>query len=197
MVKFVVPTARVNYKYKVYFNKQTGDILSITNSRNTPEGDYFETDYNEVKHLLGDNERIIDWKAVYNTRKFGYDIVSKVIAKAELEIDDFIYEIKQCLKAQIYVVQNCKQKMWTVSISQELRSLLKEKGARLEEILFFSVTANSNPNILIRTFSCSVADLVSRNCVSFEFKSQKEVEIDTLSVYTNRKFEFYTREVLL
>ena len=197
MVKFVVPATKINLKYRVYFDKQNGDILSITNSRIVAEGDYFEAHYEDVKHLLGDSERIIDWKAVYNTRKFDYDIVSKVIAKAELEIDDFIHEIKKSSKPQITVVQNCKQKLWTVGISSELRNILKEKGARLEEVLFFSVTAKGNPNILIRTFSCSVADLVESRVLSFEFKSQKEVEIDTLSVYTNRKFEFYSREVLL
>lgn len=197
MVKFVVPKRTITNNYKVYFDKQSGDILSVSNSRRTKEGEYFDATFEEVKHLLDDSERIVDWKAVYNTRKFGYDIVNKVNPSVALEINDFIYEIKQSNNAQITVVQNCKQSLWTVQIAKKLKDVLKEKGARLEEILFFSVTSKSNPNVLLRTFQCSLADLVAQESISFEFKSKKELDKNSISVYTNRKFEFYSREVIL
>jgi len=74
--------------------------------------------------------------------------------------------------------------------------VLEEKGARLEEILFFSVTQKDNPNILYQTFSCKICDLIKAKTIDFDYISQKELKHINLSIYTSRKFEYYSHEVI-
>ena len=195
MEEIVVPKGlSINIVYKVYFDKDSGNITSITNSNGI--GDYFETDFESVKSLLSGDERIIDYKVVYNTRKFSYEIVPKTQSIVSVDVDDLIYKITTSQQPQILVIQNNKENKWTVEISEQLRLVLEEKGARLEETLFFSVTQKDNPNILYRTFGCKISDLIEAKSIDFDYVGQKELKHSALSIYTSRKFEYYSHEVI-
>jgi len=195
MEEIVVPKGlSINIVYKVYFDKDSGNITSITNSNGI--GDYFETDFESVKSLLSGDERIIDYKVVYNTRKFSYEIVPKTQSIVSVDVDDLIYKITTSQQPQILVIQNNKENKWTVEISEQLRLVLEEKGARLEETLFFSVTQKDNPNILYRMFSCKICDLIKSKSIDFDYIGQKELKHNALSIYTSRKFEYYSHEVI-
>jgi len=195
MEEIVVPNKLLfNVVYKVYFDKDSGNITSITNSNET--GNYFEIDFESVKSLLSGAERIVDYKVVYDTRKFEYEIVPKNQSIVSIDADDLIYKITTLQQPQISVIQNKKENKWTVEISEQLKSVLEEKGARLEEILFFSITQKDNPNILYRTFSCKICDLIKSKKIDFEYISQEELKDSALSIYTSRKFEYYSHEVI-
>lgn len=195
METIIIPEKlKLNNIYRVYFDKNSGDIFSITNT--CLSGNWFETDYESVRYLLDGSKRIIDYKVVYNTRAFEYEIISKNQKLIDITVDDLIYKVTFTKDSQIKILQNNKQKKWIVSMSKKMKSILKEKGARLEERLFFSVTEKDNPNILYRTFSVQIRDLVKNQNCMFDFVSQKEYEIDKIGVYTNRKFESYSYEVI-
>jgi hypothetical protein len=195
MEKIIVPEKlKLNTVYRVYFDRDTGDIFSITNTFDN--GDFFETDYESVKYLLSGNERIVDYKVVYNIRKIQYEIVSKDKFLIDISVNDIIYKVPYSEKFQIKIIQNIKEKKWVFLLNEETKVILENTNARLNEQLFFSVTQRDNPNILYRTFFIQIKDLVENQFCSFEFVDQKRETTDNVSVYTNRKFQSYSHEVI-
>ena len=83
--------------------------------------------------------------------------------------------------------------MWKVALSDSAKKDLESKKERINQALQFSVTQKNNPNILHEYFTTTVQQLLEN---SITINSQSQFEIDKYSVYTNRKFQKYSCEVV-
>ena len=134
-------------KYNVYFDKDQGTISAIT--KDFLEGTFFEVGYEEVKDFISGKNRLTDYKVVYNSRKYSYEIVELTYQKIDLDINDLIFKLTQNKNPQVKILYNLKDQNWKISLNRDLKEILIDKKARIDEVLWFSVTEKDNPNIFI------------------------------------------------
>lgn len=182
-------------KYFVYFDMDTGEIKSITNKKDPNNEIYFEIPTQEVEDFLIGTRNLTKHKVIFDVKEQRYQIVSKNESLV-VYADDLIFKIPTLQGAQILITQDIKNKKWIVAVSDIIRSNMESIGARLEENMFFSITEKGNPNILYNHFYVSIREVIEKSVIEIPFSSQEEHVNNKVSVYTNRKFDRYTHEVI-
>lgn len=187
----VLKTPKFEIKHKVYFDKNTGDIQSISNVEQDFESS-FPVQIDDVRDFLNGNKSITTHKVVYDVRTSSYVIVSKN-KKIESDVNDNVYKITPTNNAQVIVKYKTKQNSWNISLSDEAKTELEDKKERINQNLRFSVTQKNNPNILHEYFTTTVEHLIDNE---LEVSSQTQFNLEDFSVYTNRRFQKYSCEVV-
>ena len=193
--KFKTKKIKKTPTYRVYFDVESGAILSITNRELGKDLGSFIVPVQEVEDFLAGTRNMTKHRVVFNVKEQQYQIVSNqenIIVSA----DDLIFRLTKLDDAQIIIQQCLTEKRWKIFASAETRKNMQEIGARLEEILFFSITEYGNPNILYNHYYVSIRDIIENDFVEFDFTSQEETVLNQISVYTNRKFDKYSHEVI-
>lgn len=96
----------------------------------------------------------------------------------------------------INIVQNNIKGLWEVYLSDQMIRSLDRINYFAEDILYFSVTAKHDPNILYRTIEFSLRDLLNERHCSYPFRYDWEFNKDDVSVYTSKFFDSYSHEIL-
>jgi hypothetical protein len=96
----------------------------------------------------------------------------------------------------INIVQNNIKGLWEVYLSDQMIRSLDRINYFAEDILYFSVTAKHDPNILYRTIEFSLRDLLNERYRSYPFRYNWEFNKDDVSVYTSKFFDSYSHEIL-
>ena len=187
----ILKTPTFEIKHKVYFDKNTGDIKSISNVEQDFESS-FSVQTEDIRDFLNGNKSITTHKVVYDIGTSAYVIVPKN-KKIESDVNDNVYKIIPTKNAQVIVKYKIKQNSWTISLSDEAKLDLEDKKERINQNLRFSVTQKNNPNILHEYFTTTVAHLIDNE---LEFDSQTQFDFEDFSVYTNRRFQKYSCEVV-
>jgi len=187
----VLQTPKFEIKHKVYFDKDTGDIKSISNIEQEFESS-FPAQIEDIRDFLDGNKSITTHKVVYDVGTSSYVIVSKN-KKIESDVNDNVYKIIPTNNAQVIVKYKTKQNLWNISLSDEAKLELEDKKERINQNLRFSVTQKNNPNILHEYFTTTVEHLIDNE---LEFNSQTQFNLEDFSVYTNRRFQKYSCEVV-
>ena len=182
-------------KFKVYFDIDTGRIHSITNKTLEDHSTFFEVPVHEVEDFLTGTRNMTKHKVVFDVKEQQYKIASDQESLI-VYVDDHIFRINQIIAPQVIVTQNNKDNVWQISASKDIKDKMKDVGARLEEAMMFSITQKNNPNILYNHFYVRMRDIIEKEKVEFNFASQIEANFNNVSVYTNRKFEKYSHEVV-
>jgi len=196
-MKYKITTKRTNKipTYRVYFDDETGNILSITNREQSQFKNHFVVAIQEVEDFLLGTRNMLKHRVVFNVKEQRYQIVSNQDAII-VYADDLIFRLTTVPDAQIVVQQCLVDKKWKIFANDFTKESMKDVGARLEEVLFFSITEHGNPNIMYNHYYVSIKDLIEQDAVEFEFTSQEEHDPAQVSVYTNRKFNKYSHEVI-
>ena len=187
----ILETPKFEIVYRVYFDKDTGNILSVSNVEQDIETNFI-IDTQDARPYLDGTKNVTRHKVVYDIRTSSYIIVDKY-KKLEIDVNDNVYKIKQQDNAQITVSFLTQSNMWKVALSDSAKKDLESKKERINQALQFSVTQKNNPNILHEYFTTTVQQLLE-NPITID--SQSQFEIDKYSVYTNRKFQKYSCEVV-
>lgn len=189
------PISPENNKFKVYFDENTGKILSITNKNVEDLDNFFYTSSRNVEEFLIGNKSITKNKVIFDIKSQEYKIISNQEILV-LNIDDQLFKIKQLSDAQIIITQNIKEKKWQISASPETKEKMKDITSRLEEFISFSITEKNNPNILYNYYRTPIKEIIKNDTVFFNFSSEFENSFDNVSVYTDKKFEKYSHGVI-
>ena len=192
-VKFKKPKAITTYR--VYFDNDTGRIQAITNKEIESKFESFEVPVQEAEGFVIGTRNMTKHKVVFDVKEQRYKIVSDQ-ESIHVYVDDHIFQINNLKNPQIIVEQDIAQSKWIVRASKDIKSSMSSVGPRLEEVMFFSITEYGNPNILYNHFYVSINDVVSNDSLEFDFSSQEEHIAGNVSVYTNRKFDIYSHEVI-
>ncbi|MDA7712380.1 hypothetical protein N9C48_00330 [bacterium] len=187
----ILKTPKFEIVYKVYFDQDTGNIISISNVEQDTETNFI-IDIQDARPYLDGTKSVTRHKVVYDIRTSSYIIVDKY-KKLEADVNDNVYKIKQQDNAQITVSFLAQSNMWKVALSDSAKKDLESKKERINQLLQFSVTQKNNPNILHDYFTTTVQQLLENPIM---INSQSQFEIDKYSVYTNRKFQKYSCEVV-
>lgn len=190
------PKAKVGSPYRVYFEANTGNIISVTNDIEQRD-DYpsVETTFEDVEDILTGEEFITSVKVVYNTQTKLYELDRNTLDNYVYNINDWLYECNDDTNADIQIIQDLKNTCWKFYIGEELKARLNEQKVTLNVDCHFHVTEKNNPNVLHKTLSFPLSQLRSEFYIVLPFSEQYEFDGVPVSIYTIRKFDTYSYEV--
>jgi len=160
--------------YKVYFSKDTGDILSITNEENLEFTNSIDVDYAVVRPFLIGKKQLSNYKII-----FADQTTPTIVSKSE-------GDIKLVSIDQVPLVDN-----WDSTFTIENYPLLEQWGFQLRPdqrdtlqshnlnttFEVFVVDKNNN-NMLIRGIKMSLNDLINTDRLYVAHASPKEANTE-------------------
>lgn len=182
----------------VVFNPDTSEVLSIPNYK--PEsGSYIEVDPQEVRGLLLGVEPMSYYYVHYSKLTKKYELRLRLNNNIDsYNVNDLIYEVPKRKKtnADITITQDTKDTCWKIQIGGDLKANILAQQVSLNNTISFSVTRVNDPNILYKTLQLNFAKLENNKYVIFPFTEEFEFQGEPVSIYTMKKFDRYSLEVI-
>jgi hypothetical protein len=175
----------------VYYDKQSGDILSITNELSSKYDTGFETPTADVKFLLDGTHKFRDFKISYKKQKDGSAALA-IVAREDIDYSfknnlfEWIEETTD--DTECIVTWNLKSKRWEFSVSDQFKKTYSDK-LLVPQLIFF-VTLESDLDFLIRSIIIDFNSIMSKD-IYVKFENDIEEKIDKISISTRIVFKNY------
>lgn len=179
-------------KYYVYYDKKSGEIQSVSKSKN-PKYEYgLETTYDEVENFLTGKWHFRDYIVGFKRLANNSTILSVIpIDDHSFSFKNNVYEwIEETKKETDVIVE------WS-SVTQSWHFYLGKKfkasytGNILTPKLVFFVTLETDFDFLIRTIVVDTQELIAQEQVVVPFDSNVEHHIDKISIGSKLVFKSY------
>jgi hypothetical protein len=186
-IQKIVNSTESNGLYKIYFDNNTGDILSITNEGNSAYSHYIEVPSTDIEDFLSG-------KLNYSTYKISYTspTESKIVQKDAQHDDQRVLLQIPVLKSFIgalSIKNNIDTKQWAFKLNKEEKSYIKKY--KINSKLEFYVTFLKNANFLIRTIKIDTIDLAYNDTVYIDHVTLTEQSLNKIKFYTKPFFKSY------
>jgi hypothetical protein len=177
------------FDYYVYFDKDTGNIIAISNEELFYEN-FVQVDFKEIERFFNNKDNFINFKIT-----FDQDGTVKFVNKNQSELNfksNIVETIRLNENDNILTVEWSKQG-WTFIMNEKFlqHSRAKSLGAKL----FFYITTDNNINFLIRQIEIQLRTLINNGYVFVPFTSEKENNIENISMFTLPFFESYGMKI--
>jgi hypothetical protein len=178
-------------KSYVYYDKKSGDLLSITNELNPKYETGFEISTDDVKFLLDGTHKFRDFKVSYKKQKDGTTALA-IIAREDLDYSfknnlfEWISESDE--NAECTVTWNLKAKRWEFSVDEQFKKTYSDQ-LLISQLVFF-VTLESDLDFLIRSIVVDFNSIMSKD-IYIKFENDIETKIDKISISTRIVFKNY------
>lgn len=96
----------------------------------------------------------------------------------------------------VNVVQNNLIGCWEIYLGRKTKKSLETVSYIGQDILYFSVTAKHDPNVVYRTMEFSLSNLLKNKSEKYPYQHEWELNREDVSVYTSKFFETYSHEIL-
>lgn len=182
------------HKYYVYYDKSTGEILSVSNEKTANYKNRLDVVFDDVKHLLSGDWKFIDYLVGY--KKLADETTLSIIPKVDNEyaFRGGVFEWLRTNKTETEVTvewDNIK-KQWVFNLSSNAKQSYND-GILAPRLTFF-ITLESDLDFLIREIPINVQDLLTHQIV-VPFSSKLENDITTISIGTRLIFKSYSLKV--
>jgi hypothetical protein len=186
-IQKIVNSTESNGLYKIYFDNNNGDILSITNEVNSAYSHYIEVPSTDVEDFLSG-------KVNYSTYKISYisPTESKVVQKDAQNDDQRVLLQIPVLKSfagALSIKNNISTKQWAFKLNKEEK--LHIKKYKINSQLEFHVTFLNNASFLIRTIKIDTIDLAYNDTVYIDHITLTEQSSTKIKFYTKPFFKSY------
>jgi len=174
-------------EYRIYFDKETGNVHSITNEKTDNGYDSIEVDFKDVERFLTGKDNFIFYRLEIDDEgavKFVNKKESPVVFKSN------IIEYVRVVDNNTAVLQvEWTPTSWVFKISDKF--LTNPRSKSLNSKINFFVTRENNINILIRNIQIKIKDLVNNGSFTVPFETDEETQINDIAMFTLPFFESY------
>jgi hypothetical protein len=172
---------------KVYFDRNTKNILAITNESRTDFTDFFETDSKKVENFLAGKDNFNNYKIFLNASN-QFEIVSKIINQ-DLKASMLVNIGVSNADASMIIENDILNGQWKLSLKTEERDRLKENIVNYKMTLF--VTSSSNKNFLFRSITIDLNDIINKETVLVPHELTIETLPNKIMLSTVKFFDSY------
>ncbi len=180
------------------FNPDTGEVLSLPNYK--PEsGSYIAVDTQDIKGILSGHEPMSYYYVHFSKLTKKYELRLRLNNNIDsYNVNDLIYEIPKRKKANadVTITQNTKDTCWKIKVDGDLKASILAQKVSSNYIVSFSITRVNDPNILYKTLELNFANLENNKYVIIPFTEDFEFRGEPVSIYTMKKFDKYSLEVI-
>ena len=170
--------------YRVYFEKDSGNILSITNEASVQYDCFVEFDFDIVKDFLNGTSQSKDFQVTFIDQN-----TPRIVSKYE---DDIAAVFLTCAPVvtdwdSMFTIENYPTfKKWGFQIRNDQREILKKYN--LNTTLEIYIIDKRNMNFIYRTIKVSINELIKKDRERVYYHSDKEGDIDNIAVYVKQFF---------
>ena len=170
--------------YRVYFEKDSGNILSITNEASVHYDCFVEFDFDIVKDFLNGTSQSKDFQVTFIDQN-----TPRIVSKYE---DDIAAVFLTCAPVvtdwdSMFTIENYPTfKKWGFQIRNDQREILKKYN--LNTTLEIYIIDKRNMNFIYRTIKVSINELIKKDREIVYYHSDKEGDIDNIAVYVKQFF---------
>jgi len=170
--------------YRVYFEKDSGDILSITNEASLHYDCFVEFDFDIVKDFLNGTSQSKDFQVTFIDQN-----TPRIVSKYE---DDIAAVFLTCAPVvtdwdSMFTIENYPTfKKWVFQIRNDQREILKKYN--LNTTLEIYIIDKRNMNFIYRTIKVSINELIKKDREIVYYHSDKEGDINNIAVYVKQFF---------
>jgi hypothetical protein len=170
--------------FRVYFDKDTGNILTVTNEENPVYDHFVEFDFNIVKDFLNSKHQLKDYSITFIDQS-----TPKIVSKYEDDITAVFLTQAPLVTNwdSMFTIENYPTfKKWGFQIRNDQREILKKYN--LNTTLEIYVIDKRNMNFIYRTIKISINELIKKDREIVYYHSDKEGDINNTVVYVKQFF---------
>jgi hypothetical protein len=180
-------TQRIIDQYRIYFDKETGALQSITNELSDNGYATIEVEFKDVERFLSGRDNLVFYRVEIDDEgavKFVNKKESPVVFKSN------IIEYIRVVDNNTATLQvTWTPTAWHFNINETF--LANPRSKSLNSKINFFITKENNINILIRNIQIQIKDLVNKKPCIVTFETEEEVNIDNIAMFTLPFFESY------
>lgn len=176
------------FDYYIHFNKDSGEIYSITNEVVQTVHETTTVPYAEVEKFLSGHENFVDYKVSLRDRT-NYKLIKRLkVSSFQL---DRLYAIPavETQDAEFSIVKDTENKKWVFSVNEIKRNELLELDVNFR--LRFFIVKETNFDHMIRELTVDTIDLGQNLAVELSFEKPLE-DTSNLAIVTSKFFETYS-----
>jgi len=172
----------------VYFNPETGQIKHISNYLILGETNYIQVNNAELSDIRSNKDSPADYHVVMDFKTNEY--IMQNIADGDVRSfnwNDEVYQMPNTGEASVKLVQNTAGGTWTLTISEQLKTVLAGQSHHVNYNLAFYSTKPDDVNVLYGILKFRILDLLQTGT----FTIKHESAMVPTSVYCRRVFDSY------
>lgn len=179
--------------YYAYYDKSTGNLISVTNEKSTVHDHSIEISKSEYVRLVTGVESFSSYCVGYSKNASGKTVLALVPVTEQgysfrSNMFEWINETPTDDTA-LTVIWNSKDQLWEFILSEQCKNSTSSELVP-KQLLFF-VTLGTDFDFLIKTISLPTHDLLLATSIKIPFTTQLEKNIDKISVATKLLFDSY------
>ena len=109
-------------------------------------------------------------------------------------IGDRLYSVSVDKEYDIVITQDKPNKAWLIDINPLTLKFVASTYLNSTDVLYISITAKHDPNILIRSLKIPLSALTETHYIPFQYNIESSSE--DVSIYTAKYFDSYAHEVI-
>ena len=136
--------------------------------------------------------------SIYNSKLITKDTMLDLYNYHDLKngekvlLGDKLYSVERDKEYDIVITQDTRDKLWFLDLNPSTLKFFQLSNYSQEDMLYFSVTAKHDPNILYRSLKIPLNSLKEKIAIPFINDNEKE----DVSIFTAKYFEAYGHEVI-
>lgn len=170
--------------YRVYFDKDNGNLLSITNEENLDYTNYVEFEYDLVRDFLLGKHQLAKYKIIFVDQN-----TPKIVSKFEDTSTGIFLTRVPMVKHwdSMFTIENyLSSKQWGFQVRPDQKVLLSKYN--LNTTLEVYIVDKRNMNFIYRTIKLSMNELIKQDKEMIDYSSDKEGDVDNTVVYVKQFF---------
>lgn len=177
------------FDYYVYFDKNDGSILAISNEIYNHYEASIQVEFEEVERFFNNTDQHFNFKVVFDAdgKPSFVNRHIKSVIKTNI-IETIRITDKDCILTVVWTKDG-----WEFVMAESFLNHPRAKS--LNSKLTFYVTLEDNINRLVREIEIQLRNLVSNGKVSIPFVSEREKKVDEISIFTLPFFESYGMKI--
>jgi hypothetical protein len=172
----------------VYFSPETGEIKHIANYLIEGNSDYIQVNSAELADIQNNKDSAANYRVVMDFKTNEYILQNTADGDIRsFNWNDEVYQLPNTGNASIVLMQDMNLGTWTLSISEQVCSVLAGQANHINYNLAFYVTKPDDVNVLYSILKFRVIDVTTTGTFTIKDKSA----LTSTSVYCRRVFDSY------
>jgi hypothetical protein len=178
--------------YKVYFDKDTGNILSVTNEESSTYDHFVEFEFNFVKDFLNSKLQLRDYIITFVDQS-----TPKIVSKYQDDIQTVTLMQVPSVDNwdSMFTIENYPLvKQWGFQVRPDQKDILEKYN--INTTLEIYIVDKNNMNFIYRTVKLLVNDLIKKDREFVSYLTDKEGDISNIAVYVKHFFSSVGYQIL-
>lgn len=182
-------------KFYINFKEATGEIWKVTNELDvsTP---YIEVDRQTMKDFAEQHKKMTDYVVVPSSdENLKYEIKFKHRDLLEFDVDKSVHHLPKVVDYDtnnaFVIRQHLKDGVWTIYLTEKLRSLLTSTLYYKDKNQIVYVTQKDNPNVLLDTLDIKMYNVLYADSYQLESQNVTVAQNPNVSLYCGKVFDNY------